>query len=176
MIYNSFKYKNKLICFAFLCFFGIIIYLFSVKEYRIALNVQYFTDGESCLNNTLFLTSPKTTQKIERGNYVAATMPKHDLGIGANEGIRIIKIVMAVPGDSIRIDGTELYINGVHQMSDRLWLAKSIPGKTVGDFDASYVLKDDEYFLMGTNKVSFDSRYWGPIKGEKIYAFATPIF
>lgn len=43
-------------------------------------------------------------------------------------------------------------------------------------FYGSRVLKDDEYWMMGTKYLSFDSRYWGPIKKDQIVARAYVIF
>ena len=43
-------------------------------------------------------------------------------------------------------------------------------------FYGSRVLKDGEYWMMGTKYLSFDSRYWGPIKEDQIVARAYVIF
>ena len=88
-------------------------------------------------------------------------------------GTLVEEHIIGVPGDTIRIQGTELWINGEH--TDRLWLAKSLPGKTVGDYDTEMVLPPGQYFVMGTTHESFDSRYWGPLHREAIIGTARPL-
>ena len=92
----------------------------------------------------------------------------------AREGDRIVKKVAAGPGDKVLIQGTELWINDKH--ADRLWLANSLEGKKAGDFDTRLELEEGQYFLMGTTKESFDSRYWGIVQSESIIGRALPLF
>lgn len=141
--------------------------------YRIGVDAQRLAGEPACLPNYLFLWSRADGTPPKKGDYIVALMPQTDLGVGGRKGDRIIKIVMGMPGDKIRIEGTELWINEEH--TDRLWLAKSLPGKEVGDFDTEMVLGEHQYFLMGTTHESFDSRYWGPVSREAIIGTATPL-
>lgn len=143
---------------------------------RIGVDVQRLIGQPACMPSLLYLWTPdiNAVPKIKRGLYVVALMPRTRMNVGAKPGYRIVKKVAAIPGDHIRIDGAELFINGVHE--DRLWLAASIDGETVESFTADYVLGPEEYFLMGTLPESFDSRYWGSVKREELIGHAIPLF
>jgi conjugal transfer pilin signal peptidase TrbI len=141
---------------------------------RIGLDVQRLIGEPACMPSFAYLWKPGMTHEPKVGDYVLARMPKTSLGVGAREGDRIVKKVAAITGDSVRIEGTELWINGNH--TDRLWLAKSIPGKKPGDFDVDLKLQQGQMFLMGTTKESFDSRYWGAVNREAFLGYAIPLF
>lgn len=143
------------------------------RGYRIGLDVQWLSGEPSCLDESVFVMRMRVDRPPEIGDYVVAKMPDSRMSVGAPAGARLIKKVVARAGDKIRIKDNNLYINGV--FSDRLWLAKSIPGKTSEDFEAEYELAAHQYFLMGTTKESFDSRYWGVVNLEAIRGYAYPV-
>ena len=143
------------------------------SDYRLGFDVQFLAGEPPCLPFTLYVMRLRVERPPERGEYVVAAMPESGLPIGARPGMRIVKVVAAEPGDHVRIAGTELFINGFHR--DRLWLAKSLPGKRPGDFDVDLTLGDDQYFLLGSTQESFDSRYWGPVGYDAIVGFVTPL-
>lgn len=153
---------------------GLIMLSLWLLNARVGIDVQRLIGQPACMPSLVYLWKPGMPQPPKIGDYVLARMPKTGLGVGAREGDRIVKKVRAVAGDSIKIVGTELWINGKH--ADRLWLAKSIPGKAPGDFDAEYTLKDGQLFLMGTTQESFDSRYWGVVNREAFLGYAIPLF
>lgn len=142
--------------------------------FRLGLDVQRVLGEPSCLPDVLYVLDYRLTRAPDRGDYVIARMPETGLGVGARAGMRIVKQVLAIAGDSVEIRGTEFYINGQH--AGRLWLALSIPGKAPGDFDAAYTLGQNQFFLVGTENESFDSRYWGPVNGVQIVGYAHPLF
>lgn len=160
-------------CLAAVVLLALVVLALNVSGFRVGLDAQRLIGQPACMPSLVYLWSKTDGNPPARGDYVVARMPKTAFGVGGREGDRIIKIVMGVPGDSIRISGTELWINGKH--TDRLWLAKSLPGKTVGDYDVQIVLGEHQYFVMGTTKESFDSRYWGPINREAIIGSALPL-
>lgn len=141
---------------------------------RIGVDVQRLIGQPACMPSLIYLWKPGMHQPPKIGDYVLARMPNTGLGVGAREGDRIVKKIVALTGDTVKVQGTELYVNGQH--TDRLWLAKSIPGKKPGDFDAEYTLKEGQLFLMGTTKESFDSRYWGAVNREAFLGYAIPLF
>ena len=74
---------------------------------------------------------------------------------------KIIKRIIATPGDSIYCKDGKVYVN------DKKIKENYILNET-SDFSKVY-LKDDEYFVMGDNRnVSLDSRSIGPIKKSQI--------
>lgn len=74
---------------------------------------------------------------------------------------KIIKRIIAEPGDSIYC------LNGLIYVNDKLY--KDIHGKTETLDFTKVFLKDDEYFVMGDNRiVSMDSRSFGPVNKKQI--------
>ena len=140
---------------------------------RLGVDVQRLIGEPACMPSLFYLWHPGLNQPPKVGDYIVALMPDSGMKVGARPGDRIVKKVAAVAGDRVTVQGTELTVNGLH--IDRLWLAKSLPGKQTGDYDREITLGEEEVFLMGTNKESFDSRYWGPIQREKIIGYAIPL-
>lgn len=160
-------------CVSMVAVLALVVVALNISGFRVGLDTQRLIGEPACMPSLVYLWSKTDGSPPAKGEYVVARMPKTTFGVGGREGDRIIKIVVGIPGDSIRISGTELWINGKH--IDRLWLAKSLPGKTVGDYDVQMVLGEHQYFVMGTTKESFDSRYWGPINREAIIGTALPV-
>jgi signal peptidase I len=103
--------------------------------------------------------------EIQRGDVVVFRYPRdHEKSY--------IKRVIALPGDELRIDHGEVYVNGTRikepyvpkQFEDD----RSQPAMTV---------PANEYFVMGDHRsVSSDSRAFGPVDRELIYGKATFVY
>ena len=73
----------------------------------------------------------------------------------------LVKRVYGIPKDNIVVNGEKIYINN-EEISD-----KYASSKTSGE--ANVTLGEDEYYVLGDNReISKDSRFFGPIKKEKI--------
>jgi signal peptidase I len=84
-----------------------------------------------------------------------------------------IKRVIGVPGDHVEIRDEQVFVNG--QMLDEGY----IPGVRTACFGqwCDVTLDSDQYFVMGDNRPnSSDSRYWGPVTGDKIIGKAWLIY
>jgi signal peptidase I len=84
-----------------------------------------------------------------------------------------IKRVIGVPGDRIEIREERVFVNG------RLLEEPYIPGVRTACFGqwCDVTLDEDQYFVMGDNRPnSSDSRYWGPVTGDKIVGKAWLIY
>ncbi|WP_195910283.1 signal peptidase I [Olavius algarvensis spirochete endosymbiont] len=97
----------------------------------------------------------------------------------------MLKRVIAVPGDTIRIEKSVAYIKGmgedffvsefevskkaydlVLEVLPRGW---TLDMQLFGDMN-SVVLGEDEYFILGDNRAgSNDSRYWGTVTSDNLY-------
>ena len=92
----------------------------------------------------------------ERGDIVLAAHP-------ARPGIRIIKRLAGLPGDTVAIEGNRCWVNG-----ERIG---HLPGEPRGDSRPGRTLERGEYFLAGDDlDFSTDSRELGPVRRADILA------
>jgi signal peptidase I len=120
-----------------------------------------------------------------------------------HDGIRLVKRVIGLPGDTIELRNNQLVLNGatvayqpiaeelLHynpatEREGRVFASEKLPSQThaVGGYPAApaprtfatIVVPQGEYFMMGDNRDdSFDSRFWGTVKREKIVGRATTV-
>lgn len=79
------------------------------------------------------------------------------------EGKALIKRVVALPGDHVKIDSGLLYINNIPQLNENNVLFNVTHGKL------DQTMGPDQYFVLGDNRpVSRDSRSFGPIHQRQI--------
>ena len=120
-----------------------------------------------------------------------------------HDGKRLVKRVIGLPGDTVELRNNQLVINGTPveyqpiaeellrdipaaEREGRVFASEKLPGQThaVGGHSAApaprnfapIVVPQGEYFMMGDNRDdSFDSRFWGTVKREKIVGRATAV-
>lgn len=104
-------------------------------------------------------------EKPKRGDVVVFAYPR-------DPSQDFIKRVIGVPGDRVRIVDKEVYVNGEPYINPHAQHTDShiIPaGLNPRDNMAEVTVPDDSYFVMGDNRDnSYDSRFWGFVKGESI--------
>lgn len=104
-------------------------------------------------------------ESISRGDVVVFHYPR-------DPEKSYIKRVIALPGDSLRIDEGRVYVNG-HQIDEsyvpkRYRDVRSMP---------EIVIPQGDYFVMGDHRsISSDSRDFGPVDRELIYGKAAFIY
>lgn len=113
-----------------------------------------------------------------------ATIKRGDLAIfrsPSDSTVRLIKRIMALPGDTIQLKAGKVYVNGQHQpdpplalLSTDLLYTALLAGYpvgtawTLGDY-GPYMVPEGFYFMMGDNRSnSVDSRFFGPIAHKDI--------
>lgn len=116
----------------------------------------------------------KTDTKLVRGKlYVFRSK---DLSPIYDEGTLMLKYLKGMPGDTVEVrDTSQIFINdkpGIFGLS----LAEEKLGLPASTFIGKSTLLDNQYWFLGTSTKSFDSRYWGSIKSERIVGRAYPIF
>jgi len=120
-----------------------------------------------------------------------------------HDGKRLVKRVIGLPGDTIELRNNQLVINDTtveyqpiaeellrdipeSQRTGRVFASEKLPNQThaVGGYPAApaprtfgpTAVPQGEYFMMGDNRDdSFDSRFWGTVKREKIVGRATAV-
>lgn len=82
-----------------------------------------------------------------------------------------LKEIVGTYGDDVEIIDNKVYINGEFKGDI---FEKDSYGNSIRTLKAGKLeLKKDEYFVMGTNPKSYDSRYWGAIKQDEILYYGT---
>jgi conjugal transfer pilin signal peptidase TrbI len=102
---------------------------------------------------------------VERGDLVAfkaTSLPP------LADGSVVIKVAAGRAGDVVEIKEGVLTING-RVMGDLRYGARRL-NKPVTAWDKRYTIGPNEYFMLGSEYRSYDSRYWGVIKREQIIA------
>jgi signal peptidase I len=104
-------------------------------------------------------------ESISRGDVVVFHYPR-------DPEKSYIKRVIALPGDSLRIDDGRVYVNGQHieepYVPKRYRDGRSMP---------EIVVPQGEYFVMGDHRsISSDSRDFGPVDRDLIYGKAAFIY
>jgi len=98
-----------------------------------------------------------TNGNVERGDLVIMVSPDDD-------GPDMVKRVVGLPGDQIRLQGGFLTING-----EDTSIAGAPPGIHPGARDQDFVLEPGHYYLLGDNRAnSHDSTEFGPIHRRSI--------
>jgi len=109
------------------------------------------------------LTVARTIDRIERGHIIVFRYPK-------DESKNFIKRVVGLPGEEIAIKDGHVLING--RELDEAYVAA---GNRSADTREPFAIPDDEYFVMGDNRRnSSDSRHWGTVRRELVWAQVPP--
>lgn len=127
-------------------------------------SVRYVVDGismEPNFHDSEFLI-------VSRVNYLLGKPDHGDIVVfhfPDNPREDYIKRVIGVPGDTVEIRDTQVYVNG--NLLDEPYINE--PCNDLSCDDGIWQLAPDEYFMMGDNRNrSSDSRIFGPVQREYI--------
>ncbi len=130
-------------------------------DYLIVKELGYKTTAIAAGSKKIFTVKP--FEKLKRGEVVVFKNPR-------NQKQFFIKRIIGLPGERVVISGGRVMIYNRETpqgfiLDESSYLppgTKTVPSRNVR-------LKDDEYFVLGDNRVnSSDSRYWGPLKKDLI--------
>ena len=133
----------------------ILVVILLIKNYVVSPIIVNGDSMDSTLKNgdVMILNKMYTTEDIKR----------FDIVVIKYEGRYIIKRIIGMPGDEVKIEDNTLYINGKIYVQD--FLDKDTETE-------NFIMKEvpkDHYFVLGDNReVSLDSRSFGPVSAEDI--------
>jgi signal peptidase I len=103
---------------------------------------------------------------IERGDTVVFRYP-------LDPDKSYIKRVVGTPGDRIRIDAGQVYLNGRPLLEDYVLARDRVSWPSPPDVFRDRTVPSGMYFVLGDNRMfSSDSRSWGYVPRENIYGKA----
>lgn len=123
---------------------------------------------------------------ISRGDIVAACLDRkfqlialhhHYLKTGFCDGgaEKIIKRIIAIPGDNVALSNDSIQINGNIYFLPTQYFDRS--GNPLFIYPRGTYPHSDGYWLIGSHDLnSWDSRYWGPIQSNQILWKLKPLF
>ncbi len=138
--------------------FFLLAFVFSVKPFRVEGYAMAPAVGDG---DFLFIT--RLVNGIERGDIVVFYNPQKPTR-------SYIMRVIALPGDTIRMDGKgQLYVN--NKLTQEPYALA--PSSQSTDIVPERTMNTGEYWVMGDNRDhSSDSRYLGPVPAKLIYGKA----
>ncbi len=152
---------------------GIAIFCLGIyvqNHYRIGWDRQVFR----CLDARFYLIDLKDKRLERNGLYVFHTASAEPI---LTRDMPLAKYLRGLPGDTVEVRESDqaVLVNGVVVAKGLPHLSK-VPIEHRKFFFGKRVLKPDEYWVMGTKPLSFDSRYWGVIHEADIEARAYELF
>ncbi len=161
---------------------SILVVFLIIYTFLFAKKILMRTDGTSMMpnvqDNSIVLLEPINCEKLKRGDIVVfshsewelVTVEKKEgeestLDLKQSKAEYIMKRIVGLPGESVKVLDNVIYIDGKVLSEDYL------PNKSFQklQWDEIYELDESEFFMVGDNRVeSYDSRYYGPVEGKQI--------
>lgn len=114
---------------------------------------------------------------LENGHYVMVTTDKNDCFA---KGMNISKKIGCSSGETLIIHNDDYYCKGEYLGKAKKYSKTGIPVKAYNPCGATekceYRIPEGFYFVVGTHKDSYDSKYFGVVPKEKILARLLPIW
>lgn len=138
----------------------VVVYLFLIQPHEVK-----GSSMEPTFHNNEYILTDKISYRFadpQRGDIIIFKAPN-------NPEVDYIKRIIGIPGDRVKIDGGEVYIND--QRLDERYITETtilIPGGLLRE-GIQITIVPDTFFVMGDNRThSSDSREFGPIDRSSI--------
>jgi conjugal transfer pilin signal peptidase TrbI len=112
-------------------------------------------------------------RRVERGGLYAFFAGERMAPLFPLERL-VIKRVVGGPGDHVSVSSAATTVNG-KRVGEGLDLARTL-GQPQGHYTRELDLAQDDLWIMGATRDSFDSRYWGPLPSHQIIGRAYALF
>jgi signal peptidase I len=150
---------------------ALLLRLFVVGAYRIpshSMESTLLVGDQIAVSKIAFL-----FRDVERGDVVVFALPEH---VPTDRpGEPLIKRVVAVGGDTLRMSSTALYVNGQRQPAPPLSAAHGPLRLSADGSIDTVIVPDGHVYVIGDNRAnSYDSRSWGALPVSSIQG--TPLF
>ncbi len=176
MLIKSNKIKNLMVTSSCVVILWFILYSLNDSIYRNITNsepVGYYFVWHQSTYNVHDLVLVCINEKLYSGVLHQLGLPKVNSECQNNMPF-LLKRIVARRGDIIRYTADGVYINGIlHKNSKTVMQYHGI--KLFPQMNKVYQLKNNEFFLLGETKTSYDSRYFGVITQNQIYKKAVLI-
>lgn len=127
-----------------------------------------------CLSYDVFLVS-KIDSSVKRGGIYAVTLDRPLLG-KISAGAKLIKIVAAVGGDTVRIESDGVWVNETTFYPVPLDVVARHRHMNPAQLKKTFTVPLGELFLLGNTPISYDSRFWGTINEKNVIGRAFVLF
>lgn len=148
-----------------------LIFIAATFNFRIGIPMQ----DVNCLPYKAMLLHQVKPSTIERGEFITFQPQQNRMAARFN-GQYVTKLVGGVAGDTIKVVGGVLYINGKNygglEIAEN---AAKLLHVDVSTFERTAVVPVGYLFMVGTLPHSFDSRYWGFLPISEVVGTAYPI-
>ena len=130
----------------------------------IVLLIKYFIVtpirvNQNSMNNTLF---DKDIMILDKISYRFTKIKRFDIVVVKHNNEYLIKRVIGLPGETIKYENNQLYIN--NKLVEENFLHKDTK-----DYELTHSIPDDCYFVVGDNRPdSLDSRIFGYVSKNEI--------
>ncbi|QIR16323.1 signal peptidase I [Shewanella aestuarii] len=142
-----------------------------VLSFNVMFTFAVPTQEYSCLNASYFLVD-KTDKSVSRERLIAFKLPAQTPYF--NQGTRWIKKLVGMPGDTIKVTKSSVFVNDIEYKNDMNTLLMKL-NMDAASVEREMVLDDDEYFVVGETYLSYDSRFWGVISQKDVIGNAYAI-